>query len=118
MTPDVEEATRKANACWVDLAEGPHLVWHVWHDDALWLVCGGQEQALPGAVSGVAAVVTVRTRTGEVVQWTGELTVVDPSAPEWAAAVAVLHDKRCNAPDGEDQPLRWARESVVLRLRP
>ena len=122
MTAAALEATRKAGACWIDLVgqhgEGPHLFWHVWHDGALWLVTGGQEQSLPGAASGVAAEVTVRTRSGEVVQWAGVVTVVEPSAPEWSAAVALLHDKRCNAPDGEAQPERWARESVVLRIDP
>jgi hypothetical protein len=116
VTPAAQEATRKAGACWVDLGEGPQLVWHAWHEDALWLVTGGQEQPL--ARSRDDAEVTVRTRTGEVVTWSGRATVVSPDSPEWAAAIAVLHDKRCNAPDGEVQPLRWARESVVLKISP
>jgi hypothetical protein len=32
--------------------------------------------------------------------------------------VPLLHATRLNAPDGEDQPHRWARDSLVLCLTP
>jgi len=32
--------------------------------------------------------------------------------------VPVLHAQRLNAPDGQEQPARWARESRVLTLLP
>ena len=126
LTQPLEEATRKAGACWLDLhdgdGDGPRLLWHAWHEDALWFVCGGGEQALPGATNGgtgtVTVTVTVRARTGEVMSWQGRLEVVPPTSELWRAAAAALHDKRCNAPDGEDQPQRWAATSVLIRVLP
>lgn len=124
MTPTSSEAlaaTRKASACWIDLGAGARLVWHLWHDHegaALWLVCGGAEQDLPGAGTATEATVTVRTRTGQVERWQGTVTRHAPGSEAWVSVVPALHDKRCNAPDGEDQPLRWARESVVLKVSP
>jgi hypothetical protein len=57
-------------------------------------------------------------RSGLLVTWTAEVSPVEPGTPAWDDAVPVLHAARLNAPDGEQQPQRWARESTVLRLRP
>ena len=96
-------------------------MWHLWHEDALWLVCGGIEQELPDAELATSAVVTVRSKASQndqVVSWVAAVSPVLPGSQEWQVAVPLLHDKRLNAPDGEQQPKRWARESLVLRLTP
>ncbi len=120
--PVVEEATRRSGVVWVALgAARPRLVWHLWHDGSLWLVCGGAEQELPGGPAATRAVVTVRskaTRNDRVVSWEAAVTEVAPGSPDWATVVPLLHAQRLNAPDGEEQPARWARESAVLRLTP
>lgn len=117
---DIGEATRKSGVVWVGLDDLPsRVVWHVWHDDVLWLVCGGLEQALPGADRAKTATVVVRNNQNDrAATWTATVEPVPPGSPAWAVGVPVLHAARLNAPDGEDQPARWARESLVLRLLP
>jgi hypothetical protein len=119
----VEEATRRSGLVWVrpEGAERAMTAWHAWHDGCAWLVVGGAEQELPGLAEAAHADVLVRSherRGGLLVTWTAEVTRVQPGTAEWDAAVPVLHAERLNAPDGEEQPQRWARESTVLRLRP
>ena len=119
----VEEATRRSGLVWVrpEGAEQARAVWHAWHDGCAWLVVGGQEQELPGLETASRASVLVRSherRSGLLVEWTADVERVEPGTPEWETAVPVLHAERLNAPDGEAQPQRWARESTVLRLRP
>lgn len=122
-SPLVEQATRRSGLVWVrpDGADRALAVWHVWHDGCAWLVVGGQEQQLPGIESATRAQVLVRSherRGGLLVTWTAEVQLVEPGTPGWDDGVRVLHAERLNAPDGEQQPARWARESAVLRLRP
>lgn len=108
---DLEEATRKTAVLWLS----GHPLWHVWHDGAAYVVGGGLEQPLPDCRQGR---VTVRTKNGDVLEWDAEVEPVPAGSPDWDAVVPLLHAKRLNAPDGEQQPLRWARESAVLRLTP
>ena len=64
---------------------------------------------------------TVRSKASQndrVVSWVADVSRVEPGSPAWELAVPLLHEKRLNAPDGEQQPERWARESLVLRLTP
>lgn len=119
----VEEATRRSGLVWVRPAGAPRALtaWHAWHDGCAWVVVGGAEQELPGLADAERAEVLVRSherRGGLLVTWTAEVRRVEPGSPEWESAVPVLHAERLNAPDGEQQPERWARESTVLRLRP
>ena len=115
--PALEAALRAAGVVWVDLGEGPRVAWHLWHDGAVWLVCGGLEQDLPGAGTAQRAEVSVRSDAGPLT-FSADVRRVGPGSPEWASVVPVLHEKRLNPPDGEAQPDRWARESLVLRLAP
>ena len=60
-----------------------------------------------------------RARQGDrLVQWVARVEEVPPGAEGYDDAVRRLHAERLNAPDGEEQPQRWARESRVLRLVP
>lgn len=118
--PVVAEATRKSGLVWVrpDGSDRDHPVWHVWAGDRAYVVTGGLEQPLP-ACERALVVVRSRARQGDrLVQWVADVGRVDPAGEEWAAAVRLLHAERLNAPDGEEQPQRWARESTVLRLVP
>jgi hypothetical protein len=118
----IEEATRRSGVVWVGTKDHtPRVAWHLWHDGAAWLVTGGAEQELPGVEAGATVLVTVRskaTQNDQVVTWTAAVSDVPPGSAEWEAVVPLLHAARLNAPDGEDQPARWARESAVLRLSP
>jgi hypothetical protein len=125
VAPLVAEACRRSALLWVTLpGERARPVWHVWHNDAVYVVIGGIEQQLPGAAEAAAAggtaEVTVRSKDkwSRLVAWEARLTVVAPGGEEWESAVPALHAARLNAPDGEAQPQRWARESLVVRLAP
>ena len=114
----VAEATRRSGVVWVS-APGvpPTLVWHLWHDDAAWLVVGGDEQQLPPL--GPSASVAVRSKTGAlVVTWQAAVSQVAPGSERWSEVVPLLAGERLNAPSVTDLPARWAAASTVLELRP
>jgi hypothetical protein len=96
----------------------------VWHDGAVHVLqqrtADGIEQHLPGLAEAAAVEVTVRSKDkgGRLAVWAADVSVLDPDAPEWPAAAAALHGERLNAPDGEAEPGRWARECVIVRLGP
>ena len=121
--PLVEEATRRSAVVWLRPDGGGRAcpAWHVWHDGAAWVVTGPGEQPLPGVAAGGRVLVVVRSkeRQGDrVVQWWADVEPVEPGAARWEEVVPLLHAARLNAPDGEQQPARWAREATVLRLVP
>ncbi|MCW2543895.1 MAG: hypothetical protein JWM40_1447 [Frankiales bacterium] len=121
LPPSVEESARRAGVVWVDLGDGPRVVWHVWHDGAIYVVCGGQEQQLPRAGTAETAVLVLRGKASAgdpVVECTAAVSRIEPGSESWLSVVPALHDARWNPPDGEAQPERWARESTVLRLEP
>jgi len=118
----VAESCRASAMSWLrpDGTARPLLAWHVWHEDALYVVSGGHEQELPDMPAGTPVAVTVRSKDNgaRLVTWTATASPVEPGSPLWDAVVPVLHAKRLNPPDGEAQPARWARESTVTRLEP
>ena len=110
----IAEATRRSGAVWV---EGS-LLWHLWHDGAMYLVGGGPEQPLPVG-PGDRARVVVRSKAsqaGVVVEWEAAVTAISPGSPEWEAVVPLLAAERLNASPGLVD--RWAAECAVLRLAP
>lgn len=118
----VEEATRKSGVVWLRVAGAPpRLAWHLWHEGCAWVVVGGLEQDVPGLAQATRAEVLVRSKERQadlLVEWEAGVSRVDPGTAAWDEVVPLLHAKRLNAPDGEAQPERWARESTVLRLEP
>jgi len=120
----VEEATKKSGVIWVRPASAPpssaRAAWHVWVEGAAYVVTGGHEQRIPGIDSATEVVVTVpsKDKGGRLVTWMARPSLVEPGSAQWAVAVPALHANRLNAPDGEEQPARWARESQVIRLEP
>ena len=121
--PLVEEATRRSAVVWLrpDGGDRAHPAWHVWHDGAALVVTGPGEQPLPGVAPGGRVLVLVRSkeRQGDrVVQWWADVEPVEPGTARWDESVPLLSAARLNAPDGEEQPARWAREATVLRLVP
>ncbi|MBB6344889.1 hypothetical protein ACWGH8_02480 [Nonomuraea muscovyensis] len=113
----VEEGAKKSGVLWVTL-DRPRLAWHVWHDGAVYLVTGGEEQDLPGLDALDTARVTLRSKDNgaRLVEFDARVGVVDQAAE--TEVVAVLVKERLNARDSEHLAERWARESTVLRLTP
>ena len=116
----IEEATRRSGVVWVtpDGADRGQPVWHLWHDGAMYVVTGGIEQPLEPAVRATVVVRSNAKQADRLVTWVADVEPVPPGSPLCDKVVPLLHAKRLNAPDGEDQPVRWARESVVLRFTP
>lgn len=114
----VAEATRRAGVVWLSSpVVSPTLVWHLWHDGAAYVVCGGEEQTLPPL--GPTATVTVRSASrAPVVEWTARVEEVAPGTPAWAEATPLLAAQRLNARSASGLPERWASTSTVLRLVP
>lgn len=119
----VEEATRKAGLVWLAYepdGEEPRPARHAWHEGALVLVVGGTELHLPGLATAARAVVTVPSKDTKagVVTWVGSVTVVDPADDTWLGAARAYAAGRLNGEGGQAMLDRWARESVVLLVRP
>jgi hypothetical protein len=117
----VAEATKKSTMLWVTIGSAPpRAVWHVWADGAAYVVTGGAEQPLPGIDGAEQVLVTVRSKDkgARLVTWVARAQHLEPGTDAWDAAAGELHPKRLNAPDGEAQPQRWARESRITRLEP
>ncbi len=120
LTTLIAEATRRSGVVWVS-ADGtaPRLVWHLWHDDAMHVVGGGEEQELPPLQD--RAVVVVRSKASQsdrVVVWEADVAAVLPGTPQWDEVVPRLAAERLNAPSATDLPARWAATSRVLRFTP
>ncbi|RVX44604.1 hypothetical protein EDD27_7347 [Nonomuraea polychroma] len=117
ITAAIEEGAKKSSILWLTL-DRPRLAWHAWHDGAIYLVTGGEEQRLPGLEALERVHVTLRSKDNgaRLVEFDAAVSVVDQAAA--ADAVAVLAKERLNARDSEHLTERWARESVVLRLSP
>ncbi|MEO7980526.1 MAG: hypothetical protein ABI807_06500 [Sporichthyaceae bacterium] len=118
----VEEVCKKSSLVWVRPFGAAHAqaVWHAWLDGAVHVVTGGLEQRLTDVPDGAEVDVTARSKDtgGRVVTFRARVSDLEPEGEAWTRVVAELHGKRLNAPDGEAQPARWARESRVLRLDP
>ncbi|GCE01493.1 hypothetical protein [Embleya hyalina] len=121
----LEEAAKKSGLLWLTVSPAPaRPVWHVWLDGASWLVTarepGAVEQFVPGLAAAATVLVDVRSKDkgGRLPGWTARVAVVAPGDPTYEPAVLALHAARLNAPDGEEQPARWARECDLVRLTP
>ncbi|WP_043630622.1 hypothetical protein [Nonomuraea candida] len=116
-TAAIEEGAKKSGILWLAL-DRPRLAWHAWHDGAIYLVTGGEEQQLPGLDALDRVRVTLRSKDNgaRLVEFEAAVSAVDQAAaPD---VVAVLAKERLNARDSEHLPERWARESTIWRLTP
>ena len=110
----VAEATRRSGVVWV----AGSLLWHVWHDGAMYVVGDGPEQHLPVG-PGDRALVVVRSKAaqaGVVVEWAAQVEAVEPGTDRWDEVVPLLAAERLNAE--AERSHRWAAECVVLRFTP
>jgi hypothetical protein len=116
----VAELAKKTSVSWVRYDDRTHPVWHVWHDDALCLVSGGEEQPLPDIEDGARVEVLLRSKDngGRLVTWVGTAAVVRPDSGEWGPVTAALVPGRLNAPDLTTVADRWAGTSTVRRIVP
>jgi hypothetical protein len=121
----VEEAGKKSAMLWLAAEPGgrSYAAWHVWVDGAALVVSGGLEQKMPvldllGADRRILVTLRSKDTWGRLVTWVGHAETIAPDDQAWQSAATELHAKRLNAPDGEAQPERWRRESVITRIVP
>jgi hypothetical protein len=118
----VEEAGRASAVLWVRIPGRvqPLAAWYAWVDGAAVVVHDGDEQALPGLREADAVELVLRSKDKGALLVTVPARVVplEPGTEAFDKAVAALHAARQSAPDGEDQPSRWAATSQVSRLEP
>ena len=98
----------------------PRAAWHVWLDDALYLVSGGEEQHLPGIdkVDRVEVIMRSKENGGRLVTWVGRASVVRPDDELWEPATTALVSERLNLDDLAAAAAEWAARSVVTRIVP
>jgi len=116
----VAEACSKSGVLWIRPAGSSrhHLAWHVWHDDAAYVVYGVDEQMLPLVSGSVEVVVPSKDRGGRLVTFAAQADIVPARSPEWEAAATALAAARLNTRDAPTQRDRWASGTLVTRLTP
>jgi hypothetical protein len=118
----VVEATKKSGLIWVAVPGRSRAVaaWHLWREDAAYLVTGPGEQEVPGLTEATNCDVTVRStdKGGRVVTWRAAVSRVEPGSPGWTDVVPGLLASRLNLPDAAGAEQRWAETCAVLKLRP
>jgi hypothetical protein len=115
------ELARKSGTCWLrHPGEPARAAWHVWHDESLCLVSGGEEQRLPRLDDGDLVEVLMRSADtgGLALTWLGRVSVVRPDDEAWPPTTAALVAGRLNLRDLATAADRWASESTVLRITP
>lgn len=116
----VAELGKKTGVCWLRYDGREHAVWHVWLDEALHVVSGGDEQPLPDIEDADRVEVVMRSKEngGRLVTWVGTATVVHPEDETWPEVTAALVSGRLNLADLTTAAQGWAERSVVTRIEP
>lgn len=118
----VAELARKSGLCWIGYGDpwGQHPVWHVWHDDAIGVVAGGDEQPLPGieAYDEVAVTLRAKTTRHHLATCRARVDRVRPADDRWDNLTKALKASRLNLIAPTSAAQKWGRDAVVLRLVP
>jgi hypothetical protein len=125
----IAELGKKTGVCWLRYDDGTvhhgdtwpsRPAWHVWYDDALHVVAGGDEQPLPWLEEVDRVEVTMRSKEsgGRLMTWVGRVSVVRPTDDAWDDVTTALVSGRLNLEDLSTAKDTWARGSVVVRIDP
>lgn len=117
----VAEACQRSPLVWVRAPRHrAQPVWSIWHDGAVVLVVGGEEQPDPVPDDATEVEVLVRSKTvqSRLVTFRARVEVLRPSESDWQSAAAALKAARLNTHDPAGVLDRWAASSRVLRLVP
>ena len=111
---------RRSAMAWVQPVGEQQIypVWHLWHQGRMYVVTGGAEQQLPPCERVVVVVRHPERPAQRAGTFAARVEQVIPGSTQWDQVIGLLHARRLNATDGEDQPARWARESRLLALTP
>lgn len=115
------EACQRSPLVWVR-APGRRAqpVWSTWHDGAVALVVGGEEQPdpVPGDATEVDVVVRSKAARSRLLTFRARVDAPAPHDQVWAETAAALKGARLNTRDPDTVLDRWAASSRVLRLVP
>jgi len=119
----VAEAARKGSIGWVDVHHPDRparALWLIWHDDAIVVVTGGEEQPDPGLAHDTEATLVLRSKETQarVIAVDVRVTELTSDSDAWRSAAQALHVKRLNSIDGEGTIERWRETSRIWRLSP
>jgi hypothetical protein len=116
----VADLAKKSGLVWVSYAGRSHAVWHEWVGDAVAVVSGGTEQALPDIAAQPVVTLLLRSKStrARVAEAEARVEVVAPGSEHWDTVTSALKSGRLNLTDSGDAIERWGRESVVVRLVP
>jgi len=116
----IAETCSKSNVLWVRTVGSVrhNLAWHVWHDDAAYVVYGVDEQMLPLLSGQVEVVAKSKDSGGRVVTFVAQADILPARSAEWEAAAEALAASRLNTRDSGTQRDRWASGTLVTRLTP
>ena len=116
----IAELAKKSGLVWVSYAGRDRAVWHEWVGEAVCVVSGGTEQALPGLTDQRTVTLLLRSKSTRALAATVEarVEVVEPSSEHWETVTTALKTGRLNLVDSEHAVERWAADSVVVRLVP
>jgi hypothetical protein len=116
----IAEACTKSNVIWVRTVGSTRhqLAWHAWHEGAVYVVYGVDEQMLPLMSGQVEVVVPSKDTGSRLVTFVAQADILPARSPEWEAAAAALSASRLNATDPDGQLDRWASGTLVTRLAP
>ena len=118
----VAEAMKRSDLVWLTYAgsDRPRAVWHVWHEGAAYVVCGGPEQPLPAIDQAQQVAVTARAKDtrARLATWVADAAVIPVGSEGWRAAAELLKTKRLNASHSDTLLDVWATESTIIQLTP
>ena len=116
----VADLAKKSGLVWVSFAGRDHAVWHEWVGDAVCVVSGAGEQALPDIADHATVTLSLRSKSTRALAARVEATVevVAPGSEHWDTVTTALKAGRLNLFDPDHAIERWAAEAVVVRLVP
>ena len=116
----IAEACSKSSVLWLRTVASTrhHLAWHVWHNDAVHVVYGLDEQMLPLLSGQIEVVVPSKDSHARLVSFVATAELLPAHSPDWSAAADALSAARLNTRDPLRQRDRWVSGTLITRLAP
>ena len=116
----VAELGKKTGVSWLRYDGRTYPAWHVWLDDAMYLLSGDGEQPLPGIEAAERVEVLMRSKEngGRLVTWVGRSSRLLPDDEAWGPVTTALLADRLNVEDLATAVQHWAESCVVTRVEP
>lgn len=117
----VAEACQRSPLVWVRAPQHrAQPVWSTWHEGAVVLVVGGEEQPDPVPDDATEVEVLVRSKAvqSRLLVFRARVEVLQPRDAGWQSAAAALKSARLNTRDPATVLDRWAASCRLLRLVP